>query len=488
MLKPQRQVIRHGKPFARFCERLLLHPSGPLRGQPYILPEFWVDVYDELLLQYAYDGHGKDGAFIYDEAFLGLPRGNAKSEIASAVDLYVLTAMREYRPEIYCAATSREQAMVIFNGCKAFLESSPALADFVVQRRWHIECPANKGVILALHADPKTLQGLKPKFISFDETHEVLTPKLVRGYGALASALEKKGGLLANYTTAGYDLTSLLAQRVEQGKEAADGGVEEMRRRGLYYRWYGAPDGCEITTENIRLANPAPWVDVDKLLQRSKVMHEHEFRRYHLNQWVAGGGKWLNPADWQACKDAKAEIPRGVGTPVHACVDLGMRKDTTAIAWIWKRGENDYVCDGLIIKAKPGQKEVSIADVEEALRLLHEWFYVISVDYDPWRLKRSAQDLTNEGMVMVESPMSPNRMIPATEETYDAIVGGMLTHPGRPELDAQMYSAGIQPTRNGPWLCKDPDNPNPMDFAVALSKAYYRARSYKKKTWYAAVV
>ncbi len=478
-----REVIRHGRQFARFCERLLIHPSGPLQGQPYILPEFWVDIYDELLLQDALTGD-----FIYDEGTVGLARGNIKSQGASAANLYILTALKEYRPEIYCAATSREQAGVIFEECKAFLESSPALTPYLVQRRWHIECPSNHGIIRSLHADPKTLQGLHPKFISFDETHEVMTPKLERAYWALASATNKRGGLIANYTTAGYDLTSLLYQRCQVGKKAAAGGPEEMRRVGVYYKWFAGPDGCDVDDRDaLRAANPAPWIDIDKLVQRSASMPEFEFRRYHLNQWVAGGGKWLNPTHWDNCKNEDFEIPEGVSTPVHAAVDLGMRKDTTAIAWVWKRGEDDYVVDGRILTAPKGSKEIRIAAVEEALRELHEKFEVISVDYDPWRFKRSAQDLSDEGMVMVESPMSPSRMIPATEETYEAIVGGTLSHAGRPELDAQMYSAGIEPTRNGPWLCKDPDNPNPMDYAVALAKAYYRGRSYKKKKWVAFV-
>jgi phage terminase large subunit-like protein len=60
--------------------------------------------------------------------YIEVPRKNAKSTLSSAVALYMLTADREPGAEIYSAATTRDQARIVFNDAKAMALRTPSCA------------------------------------------------------------------------------------------------------------------------------------------------------------------------------------------------------------------------------------------------------------------------------------------------------------------------------------------------------------------------
>ncbi|MGG6430824.1 terminase large subunit domain-containing protein [Acetobacter ghanensis] len=63
--------------------------------------------------------HKKTGFRRYRRAYIGVPRGNAKSTLSSGVALFMLTADGEQGPEVYSAATTRDQAKIVFGDARA---------------------------------------------------------------------------------------------------------------------------------------------------------------------------------------------------------------------------------------------------------------------------------------------------------------------------------------------------------------------------------
>src|SRR5690606_37482767 len=62
-------------------------------------------------------------------AYIEVPRKNAKSTLSSGVGLYMLSADGEPGAEVYSAATTRDQAKIIFGDAQAMVRKSPDLRE-----------------------------------------------------------------------------------------------------------------------------------------------------------------------------------------------------------------------------------------------------------------------------------------------------------------------------------------------------------------------
>jgi phage terminase large subunit-like protein len=58
--------------------------------------------------------HRETGLRRFREVYLEVPRKNAKSTLSSGVALYMLTADGEHGAEVYSAATTKDQAKIVF--------------------------------------------------------------------------------------------------------------------------------------------------------------------------------------------------------------------------------------------------------------------------------------------------------------------------------------------------------------------------------------
>ncbi len=95
-----------------------------------------------------------------------------KSTETAAVELYALIGDGEGGPEIYCTANKLDQAKIIFNEAVNMRAQSPAIRNIAKKRQSDIYFPANFGILAALAADTKTMDGLNAHFFSQDEWHE----------------------------------------------------------------------------------------------------------------------------------------------------------------------------------------------------------------------------------------------------------------------------------------------------------------------------
>jgi hypothetical protein len=68
-----------------------------------------------------------DGLRRFRTAYCAVPRKNGKSTLSAGIGLYLLVADGEHGAEIHSAATSRDQARIVFDEAKRMVGSSPAL-------------------------------------------------------------------------------------------------------------------------------------------------------------------------------------------------------------------------------------------------------------------------------------------------------------------------------------------------------------------------
>jgi hypothetical protein len=109
--------------------------------------------------------------------------------------------------------------------------------------------------------------------------------------------------------------------------------------------------------------------------------------------------------------------------------------------------------------------------VEDFIRDCARRFVVRTVAFDPWRFDRSAEILMNEGIEMLEFPQSNERMAPASQGLFDAVVETRLAFPDDKVIAGQMEAATAKQVGRDAWRLDKTQAAEAMDYAVALSIA-----------------
>lgn len=153
-----------------FIEHFCKHSKGKWGGKPVIL-ELW----QRALVAAAFGFIDVNtGMRRFKTVMLVVGRKNGKSTLSAAVGLYLLTADGEAGAEIYCAATKRDQAKIIWLEAKRMIQRSPVLnkrvkclvAEIVGRGGAYLGC-----TMKPLGADSETLDGLNVHGALEDEIH-----------------------------------------------------------------------------------------------------------------------------------------------------------------------------------------------------------------------------------------------------------------------------------------------------------------------------
>jgi phage terminase large subunit-like protein len=131
----------------------------------------------------------------------------------------------------------------------------------------------------------------------------------------------------------------------------------------------------------------------------------------------------------------------------------------------------------VVLRAKiwqPTLEGVDVAGVEAYLRELHRTYQVQEFAFDPAFFQRSAEVLSDDGLLMVEFPQSASRMIPACGNAYEMIVNKKVAHDASPTFTDQVLSAAQRMTDNG-WRLSKGKSKRKIDACIAMIMALDRA-------------
>lgn len=117
-----------------------------------------------------------DGARRFRQAYIEVPRKNAKSTLAAGIGLYMLVADDESGAEVYSGATSEKQAWEVFAPAKQMAKKSPGFL-----RHWRVRVAASKIVVPANNSKFEPViknpgDGSSPTCPIHDEFHEHDSP------------------------------------------------------------------------------------------------------------------------------------------------------------------------------------------------------------------------------------------------------------------------------------------------------------------------
>jgi phage terminase large subunit-like protein len=478
MLAPEVEEDRailtgHGELVARFARSWVVQTKGRWAGQMLDLEPWQEEFLNELYLIY------EDGERVYREALLGISRKNGKSTICAAIALYMLLASGEQGPEVYVAAASKDQARIVFNQAREFVEASPRLRDWLIPQRDAIICRANNGVFRVLAADAKLQYGLNPSAVVIDELWAHPNRDL---YDALTTGqLARESPLVVSITTAGFDRASVCYELYERGRKLERaGGVSKMREEAFLFRWYEAPPSANVLDPTgWEAANPSSWIKAKDLQREAKRLPEPVFRRLHLNQWTESEDAWIKPHEWDLCSAESQGFAKPViyaNQPYIALsTDVGYRRDAAAFCWAQWHGNLLHIGQDIMLPEEEGQR-FGISDVRARLAArARRKGGVTEMPYDPWQFQESAEILSESGMPMVEFPQNASRMAPASETLYELIVDRRLVHNADPVMRRHVLSAVAAPTDRGGWRISKRKSLERIDGCVSLAMTADRA-------------
>lgn len=402
------------------------------------------------------------------ETLILLPKKQGKSTTLGALAVFHLLTT----PDADCiiVAASREQAEIILRQARGFVRRSPVLSERLTLKQREIVYPKLDGRIQVRASDVDTVDGWLGTLALIDELHRHKSSDL---YGVLRDGLGGRGGQMVTISTAGADQNSVL-WRMRQA--AIDAGTD---RDGAYMRagsksfvlheWSLPADADLDDLDLVKSANPLSAMTVERLRERhdSPSMVPWQWARFACNVWTQGEEAWLPLGAWEECHlDGKIED----GSAVWLGVDLGLKHDSAAIVVVAEEGDG-YRAEAIILQPPTDGSPLDIASVEAAVRECAQRWDIQSAAYDPWRFERSAQILGDEGLLMIEHPMTNVRMAPESEALHEAIMSRKVVHNGDEDF-ASHVNAGVPTETERGWRLTKRKAKDKIDALIALAMAY----------------
>jgi len=459
---------------SKFC-RSFLTLNGSFAGQPFIPLEWMDDLLEDIYLLDPDTGRRLRRTYL-----LGVPRKNAKSTIGAAIAVYQLIMDRsDSQPQIISAASTRDQARLVFAMAKQMIEADQDLAAICKVYRNEIVNAETDGIYKVVSADAGAAHGLNPSTVIVDEYHAHRTDDL---YVALTTGSAMRSEpLTIVISTAGYDLDSPLGQLYLYGRKVESGEVDDPT---FGFRWYGPRED-----EDYDPSDPEVWerynpsweiMNHDDFASAYKRTPESEFVRYRLNGWTATQDAWLPHGIWEACKDETKKLE--AGDRIIIGFDGSFAGDCTALVGV--RIEDLHIEPLALWERPSGDKlwRVPVQEVEDTIRGLFDRFRVQELVADPYFFQVTLQRLEDDGFPVVEFPTNGTRLTPPTKTFFDAVLDKELSHNGDHALARHVANTVLKTDARGSRITKEyKSSSRHIDLTVAAVIALGRARAWREQ-------
>jgi phage terminase large subunit-like protein len=405
--------------------------------------------------------------FAHPESLALASRGAGKSSLIAAMCVHHLLTVPD--AAAYVAASSREQAAVLFEYARAIAEH-PAVEGRIVVR--HLELRTPHGHLRVLASDAPKLHGLTPSMAIIDELQAAASPDV---YIALRTALLKRpDARMVTISTAGQGVESPLGQLRARALALPDVKRVGARTQATspdfaMIEWSVGPNvDLDAHPEAMLAANPAPWITLKALQSQRAALPDGPFRRYHLGQWVAREGALFEPTRWQRC--AGEPIIDADGEPIVIGIDMGANRSATGVAWVQWHGED------LHVRTIEIDAPEAASEVDALVDKLASSYRVREVAADPWHTSGALSDgWARRGLIVTEVPQHDARMVPALQQLTDLVNSGRLVHGDEPALNAAVENSVQVQTRRGARIGKASERLR-NDVLIAVALAVHRAQ------------
>lgn len=490
---PPKAKRKQSEIIIRWIEERCYVPEGRLLGNKFKLAAWQKECIEDVY----------DNPVGTRRAILSFGRKNGKTTLAALLLLVHLCGPKHrINGQLYSAASSREQAALIFAMAAKIVRMSPDLRGALLIREAtkELRCPELGTRYRALSAEASTAFGLNPVFMVHDELGQVRGPR-----SELYEALETATGaqddplsiVISTQAPSDQDLLSILI----------DDAMTGVDKRVVCKLFCAPMTDDPFAVDTILKANPAfaNFLNDREVLAmaedaRRMPAREAEFRNLVLNQRVEASNPFVKPAQWKACGDPV--VPLDQCEELYAGLDLSEVIDLTALViigkshgqwhvhptfWLpaeglYERARTDHVPydrwyeDGFL-RTTPGAS-VHYDYVAQHVRELFSKIVVNKIGFDRWNFRHFKPCLIRAGFSeqeleerWVEFGQGTQSMSPALRELEQMIVNRELRHGMHPVLNMCASHAVVDSTDASNRKLSKKKSSGRIDGMVALAMA-----------------
>lgn len=436
---------------------------------------------------------------VYEE----IARKNGKTTKLAGIGLYGLTKDDEGGPEIYAAATKREQSRILFDEASRMVKQSRPLNRRLDALQHRIINKTNFGKLEPLSADGNTMDGLNPHMALIDELHAHKTPEV---WDVLKSALGARSQpLIWSITTAGFNKNGICYEVRDYAIKVLSGVIDDDSFFGIIYT-LDEGDNWQEEANWIK-ANPNLGVSVslDYLREQARqaaVMPTAKvnFLTKHLNIWVTGESQWCNVEKWRECAEDYQQDQLTDAVAVYLGIDLASVSDIASISGVaimpdgtWRIFGKHYLPEDTVhsqirktsvpfmawheqgwLTLTPG----NITDynwIKADINTMLETLPVKEIAFDRWNSSQLVNDLMESGAPMVAFGQGYASMNAPMRELERRYLSKEIQHANDPVLTWAMSNVVADQDPAGNVKPAKNKSSEKIDPAVALIMAVGRA-------------
>ena len=447
----------------RFIEKLK-HTKGEWAGQ-----RFRLEPWQQFVLWNIFGWKNADGTRRFRYAYIEIARKNGKTALSAGIGLYMLFADGESRPEVYSAATVKDQAKICFSDAVEIVKATD-LKNYLTPYRNSIVYELKGGTMKPLSSDYGTHDGLNPSCGIIDEFHAHKDSGM---FDVIKSAFgARRQPLMFIITTAGFDKSGVCYAYRENVIKVLRGVNEDDSLFGIIYTLddkseWDDPKMWIKANPNLGVSLSADYLADQVKDAKNRPEAVRNVMTKNVDLWVDAERTWILDDVWQKCIGTTdpADLK---GCACWGGLDLSNVSDITAYVllfhendrfqllphfWIPEekmlekvRKENinydKWVAKGYVT-VTPG----NVIDYDfvkaDILRIVADYDLRTSA-YDRWNSSQTIIDLQNEGMECNPFGQGYGSMSAPTKEFEKLVLTGKIEHFGNPVLRWMLASTLVK--------------------------------------------
>ncbi|PPB87757.1 terminase large subunit [Acinetobacter soli] len=455
--------------------------------------------------------------FLY--VYIEVAKKNGKSTWLAAVALYLAFIDGEMGAEVYTAATSRDQAKIVFEDAKKMVEFSPRMrSNFGIEySQYSVFQTETNSTLKALSQDRGgTKDGLNVHAAIIDELHAHKTADM---YDIVANGVAaREEPLILAITTAGDDTTSKCYQERQVVVDILRGKASHDQYFGMVFCLDRGDDW-----QNPKVwpkANPNYGISVtekylNSVFEKVKVSPKQEgiTRQKHLNEWVGAVDGWIAPSIWEA---AKHEMPESKfkGQVCFGGYDLASRLDLAGWGRLrprlqdgkvhWHIFATPYINERVVDtkEAINGEKRpdeypvwrdqghlivtpgasTDFDRIQQDIEKFHTENSFYELGHDPYHAAQLTSNLMDQGINVIEVPQVTQYLSEPMRWLEQLLAEGRLHHDGNPVLQWCVLNVVVRPDAKENIFPRKTSPGKKIDLAIGMIIAASRAMHYDNES------
>ena len=447
----------------KFIESLK-HTKGEWAGQ-----RFKLEPWQQFVVWNIFGWKLADGTRRFRYVYIEIARKNGKTALSAGIGLYMLFADGESRPEVYSAATVKDQAKICFADAVEIVKATD-LKNYLTPYRNSIVYELKGGTFKPLSSDYGTHDGLNPSCGIIDEFHAHKDSGM---FDVIKSAFgARRQPLMFIITTAGFNKSGACYAYRDNVIKILRGINQDDTLFGMIYTLdkneeWDIPKMWVKSNPNLGVSLSVDYLAGEIKDAKNRPEAVRNVMTKNVNLWVDAEKTWILDEKWMQC------VGSTTLEDLRSCdcwggLDLSNVSDITAFVLLFN--ENDkfqllpffwipeekmlekvrkeninydhWVREGFV-KVTPGN--VTDYDFVQAdiLRITAD-YNLKSTAYDRWNSSQTIINLTDEGLTFNPFGQGYGSMSAPTKQFEALVLSERVEHFGNPVLRWMLSSTLVK--------------------------------------------